>query len=377
MDKISTGTHTNAKLWGTLKVVLFIFLTLFLFFFAIDLMIASIQQLGRDALQSIAVALQNPFTGLFAGLLITAIVQSSSATTSVTVAMVASRSLTIQSAIPIIIGANVGTTITSSVISLGFVNKKKELKRAVAAASYHYFFNLLTLLIIFPLEYYYGILSNASMVVASFVFPERASDSAVVLSYPEPTFVWLINLLSGSIGNVYILILFSFSVLVASILVFRKLISDLLNAGSPEAFSRFFFTNELKSFSWGLITTAAIRSSTITTSVVVPMVAKKISTLKQAVPFIMGANIGTTITAFIAAVFNANTSDAGSIAIAHLLFNALGVFLFFPITVLKKVPVSMARWLGNLTYEYRFAGLVFILVSFFFLPFVLLYFSQN
>lgn len=374
---ISSGTHTNTKLWGWLKAALFIFATLLLFFFAIDLMIASIQQLGRDALHTITGALQNPFTGLFAGLLVTSIVQSSSATTSVIVAMVASGSLTIQSAVPIIIGANVGTTITSSVISLGFVNKRKELKRAVAASGYHYFFNLLTLLIIFPLEYHYSILSKASVAVASLVFSESASDSSVILSYPEPTFKWLINLLFGVIGNVYVLIFFSFSVLVASILVFRKLLSDLLKAGSPEAFSRFFFTNELKSFFWGLITTAAIRSSTITTSVVVPMVAKKISTLKQAVPFIMGANIGTTITAFIAAMFNAKASDAGSIAIAHFLFNAFGVLLFFPITVLKKIPLAMAKWLGNLTYEYRFAGLLFILISFFFLPFVLLYLSQS
>jgi sodium-dependent phosphate cotransporter len=165
--------------------------------------------------------------------------------------------------------------------------------------------------------------------------------------------------------------------LFSSILIFRRLISDLLAAKSPERFSRFFFTNQLKSFAWGLLTTAAIRSSTITTSVVVPIVAKKIATLKDAAPFIMGANIGTTITAFIAAMLNSNTSSAISIAIAHFLFNFIGVLLFFPIPVLRKLPVELASSLGKLTLRYRLAGFVYILTTFFFLPFTLIYFNQD
>ena len=109
---------------------------------------------------------------------------------------------------------------------------------------------------------------------------------------------------------------------------------------SPEFFGRFFFKNSLKSFSWGLLTTAAIRSSTITTSVVVPIVAKKVANLGQAAPFIMGANVGTTITAFIAATLNAHAASAISIAIAHFLFNLIGVMLFFPIPVLRRLPLE-------------------------------------
>ena len=117
------------------------------------------------------------------------------------------------------------------------------------------------------------------------------------------------NFLIAKIPSPFFLAAVAVALLFASILIFRKLISGLLKAKSPEVFSRFFFKSQLKSFIWGLLTTAAIRSSTITTSVVVPIVAQKIVKLKQAAPFILGANIGTTITAFIAAFLNSNTSS--------------------------------------------------------------------
>jgi sodium-dependent phosphate cotransporter len=150
-----------------------------------------------------------------------------------------------------------------------------------------------------------------------------------------------------------------------------------LKATSPENFSRFFFKNQLKSFGWGLVTTAAIRSSTITTSVVVPIVAKKIATLRQAAPFILGANIGTTLTAFIAATLNSNSLGGISIAIAHFLFNLVGVLIFFPIPGLNLLPLKLASGLGDLTQKNRLAGFGFILITFFILPFALIYLSQE
>jgi sodium-dependent phosphate cotransporter len=126
-----------------------------------------------------------------------------------------------------------------------------------------------------------------------------------------------------------------------------------------------------------LVTTAAIRSSTITTSVVVPIVAKKITTLYQAAPFIMGANIGTTITAFIAATFNPGSLGGVSIAIAHFLFNLVGILVFFPIPGLNQLPLRLALGLGDLTRKNRLAGLGFILIAFFILPFALIYLSQK
>lgn len=366
------------KIWETLRIVIYILGTLLLFLFALDLMITSLQHQGREIVRAIILATSNPFTGLFIGLLITAMMQSSSATTSLIVAMVASGSLTIEGAIPIIMGANVGTTITSTIVSLGFINKKKQFRRAVAAGSYHCFFNLLTVIILFPLEYYYGFLSSTSEAIANSFF--SSSGQLVSTGIPTPIrsgFDPLSSFLVDLISNGAILIVLSFVLLFSSIILFRKLISDLLKAGSPQAFSRFFFKNHFKSFLWGLLTTAAIRSSTITTSVVVPIVANRIVNLRQAAPFIMGANVGTTITAFIAAIMYANTPTAVSIAIAHFLFNFIGVLIFFPVSTLRELPIRLASGLGELTMKYRMAGLAFLLLTFFIIPFLLIYFHQN
>lgn len=340
-------------------------------------MTSSLQHLGKNVAETILLATSNPFTGLFIGLLITAMLQSSSTTTSLVVALVASGSITLQSAVPIIMGANIGTTITSTIVSLGFISKKKEFRRAVAAGTYHDFFNILTAAILFPLEYYYGFLSSISIWIADLFFASTINPTENTVSHFWTGFGPIIDFLLRNIGSPFLLALISLAMLFGSILIFRKLISNLLAAKSPERFSRFFFKNQVKSFAWGLLTTAAIRSSTITTSVVVPIVAKKIATLKDAAPFILGANIGTTITAFIAATLNSNTSSAISIAIAHFLFNFIGVLLFFPIPVLRKLPLELANSLGKLTLRYRLAGFVYILTTFFFLPFTLIYINQD
>ena len=376
MANTSPG-ETDYSHWHTVKMVILIVGTLLLFLFSLVLLISSLRYLGSETVQTIIQAISNPFTGLFIGLVMTAMIQSSSTTTSLVVAMVASGSLTIQSAVPVIMGANVGTTITSTIVSLGFINKKKEFKRAVAAGSYHCFFNLLTVVILFPLEYYYGFLSSLAIQTANYFFVPHAQTISNEVTYLWSGFDPFIHILVDIIPNGFVLIVLSFVLLFGSILLFRKLISDLLRAKSPEAFSRFFFKNSVKSFLWGLLTTAAIRSSTITTSVVVPIVAKKITTLCMAAPFIMGANVGTTITAFIAATLNSNTTSGISIALTHFLFNFIGALIFFPVPILRELPISLARELGQIAQKNRLAGFAFILITFFILPFALIYLSQD
>jgi sodium-dependent phosphate cotransporter len=182
---------TSENPWKTYaRNALFILLALVVFLFSIDLMIASLQQLGNVATDTILLATSNPFTGLFIGLLITAIIQSSSATTSMVVALVASGSMSLQAAVPIIMGANIGTTITSTIVSLGFITRKKEFRRAVAAGTYHDFFNILTTVILFPLEYYFGFLSGLSRSIATKFFHEPTGHIAVDFSFLGGYFKW-------------------------------------------------------------------------------------------------------------------------------------------------------------------------------------------
>jgi solute carrier family 34 (sodium-dependent phosphate cotransporter) len=367
---------TEKSQWKVyLRNTAYILAALLVFLFSLDLMIASLQQLGSVATETILLATSNPFTGLFIGLLVTAIIQSSSATTSMVVALVASGSITLPAAVPIIMGANIGTTITSTIVSLGFITKKKEFRRAVAAGTYHDFFNILTTIILFPLEYYFGFLSGMAHSIATKFFHEPTGAVNVDFSFLGGRFEGIITLLKETINNGFLLGILSIVLLFGSIIFFRKVITHILGFGTPEKFQRFFFKNTLKSFGWGLLTTAAIRSSTVTTSLVVPLVAKKVVKLKSAVPFILGANIGTTITAFIAATFNSNA--AISIAIAHFLFNFIGVLIFLPIPFVKDIPLKLANGMGRLTLRYRLVGFSYLFFTFFFIPFLLIYLSKG
>jgi sodium-dependent phosphate cotransporter len=378
MDEVQPSALPPPRWKSIVRNTGYILAALFIFLLALDLMISSLQHLGAAAAQTIIMATSNPFTGLFIGLLVTAIIQSSSATTSMVVALVASGSISLEGAIPIIMGANVGTTITSTIVSLGFITKKKEFRRAVSAGTYHDFFNILTVLILFPLEYYYSFLSGVSEQIAGYFFDQPIGPTTRI-TFLGGGLGTLINQLVQFIDNGFVLVILSFVLLFGSILFFRRMLSRILGletrANAGGGVQRFFFHSPLKSFGWGLILTAAIRSSTITTSLVVPLVAKKVIRLNQAVPFILGANIGTTITAFLAAMSNSNI--AISIAIAHFLFNFIGMVIFSLVPYVKTIPVNLAKGLGKLTIRYRLAGFVYILLTFFFIPFSLIYLNRS
>ena len=103
----------------------------------------------------------NPVMGLIIGMVSTALIQSSSTVTSIIVGMVAGG-LPITIAIPMMMGANIGTSITNTLVSLGHVARKEEFQRAFNAATIHDFFNVLSVLIFLPLEMAFGILEYLS-----------------------------------------------------------------------------------------------------------------------------------------------------------------------------------------------------------------------
>jgi solute carrier family 34 (sodium-dependent phosphate cotransporter) len=373
LPNTSTSSETNFSWQFFLRGVIYFLIGLLVFLFSLDLMISSLQQLGSEVNNTILLATSNPFMGLFIGLLVTALIQSSSTTTSLTVALVASGTLSLEGAVPIIMGANIGTTITSTIVSLSFINHRKEFRRAVAAGSYHGFFKILTALILFPLEYNFHFLSGLARFIAVNFFhePVGLTQNFKMLG---PSLNWPVAFISDKINNGYLLAGLSVVLLFSSILFFRKVISHVIGLGSHEKFQRFFFKGPYKSFGWGLLTTAVIRSSTVTTSLVVPLVAKKVIRLRQAGAFILGANIGTTITAFMASTFNSNA--AISIALTHFLFNFIGLLFFFRTPYLKEIPFILATTLGKSTLRNRFIGFLYLLVVFFLIPFTLIYFSQ-
>jgi sodium-dependent phosphate cotransporter len=137
------GSHSLGKYRSVLNLLFFLFF-LYLFFLSIELLGSAFKGFGKGFAEQLIAATSNPFTGLFIGLLSTSIVQSSSLTTSIVVGMVASGTITIQNAIPFVMGANIGTTITNIIVAMGYITRKNEFQRAFAAATVHDFFNMLS-----------------------------------------------------------------------------------------------------------------------------------------------------------------------------------------------------------------------------------------
>jgi len=134
---------------------------LYLFICSLGFLADAFKLLGGRAASEVFTSnavLSNPITGLMMGLLGTVLLQSSSTTTSITVSMVASGILPVRPAIPIIMGANIGTSVTNTIVAIGQIGDKTQFRRAFAGATVHDAFNLLSVCIILPLELITGYL---------------------------------------------------------------------------------------------------------------------------------------------------------------------------------------------------------------------------
>ena len=351
-----------------------IFSIILLFLLAIDLMIYALSSIGLGAAQELIKIADIPFISLFIGLLTTALIQSSSTVTSIAVAMVASGTISLDMGIFVIMGANIGTTLTSDIISLSYITNKNKFRLALSAAVVHDFFNIFTTIIIFPLEYYYKILSGSAMYITRMLGVKQPTPDMVVskpvYSVTKPLTVGIADL----INNDWIIAIMGILLLFAAIKLFSTYSYKLLIGKSKDKMKSYIFSNPFKSFSWGLLFTGALQSSSITTSLSVPLVATRKVSLSSVFPFIMGANIGTTITALLAAIFKSEA--AVSLAIAHLVFNFIGVLIFLPFTKIRNFPVDLARRFGLLASDNRLIGFFYIILTFFLIPFFLIYLSR-
>jgi sodium-dependent phosphate cotransporter len=370
-NNLLKAERTPPKWYWSVLMMLF---AIFFFLFSIDLVSASVTMLGRETAQSILLATSNPFIGLFIGLLATALIQSSSTVTAMTVAVVASGYISLGNAIPIVMGANIGTTLTSTLVSLGFVTNRTQFRKAISAGAVHDFFNIIMVLLLFPLEYYYGFLSKMAVSLTDslrdvgFVGNSNLGSIEYNLSSLSRTFLEILpnNFLSILIALVFLFL----SIKLLSNIIYSQLIGE-----SKDRLMKFVFDNPYKSFGWGMVFTGGIQSSSITTSLMVPLVATGRVKLSNSFPFVMGANIGTTLTALLAAF--TKTDAAVSLALVHLIMNMIGVLIFLPFPILRKIPVKLAYWFGAMTLESRIIGFSYILFTFFLLPFTLIYVNKD
>lgn len=366
---------TQAKLKaGKLRKAIILLLGLLLFLFSIDLLTLSMIRLNNDLVEELLKATDNPFIGLFVGLLMTALVQSSSTVTAMVVAVVASGSLSLSQAVPVVMGANIGTTITSTLVAFSFFLKKGEFKRAMSAGVVHDIFNILTVLILFPLEFYFDFLSKlATRLTIYFFDANNVLDTSYTYNvlFTRPLTNWLYEMLNMPILSLVLAVV----LLLLSIKFLSSAVLDTFITEDVKNVNKHIFKDPFVAFLYGLLATAAIQSSTVTTSLVVPAVANRKVSLMKVFPFIIGANIGTTITAAIAAIYK--TEAAISLAIVHILFNLMGALIFLPSKSLRNIPVRLASFLGSKSADSKVVALAYILLTFFIIPFLLIYFNRQ
>lgn len=373
MEVTQVKPHLIKTSIGIVAKVATITVVVYAFFVSIELMARAFGLLGKEVVDHILVATSNPFIGLLIGLLSTAILQSSSVITAATVAIVASGTLSIHSAIPIIMGANIGTTVTSTLVALSFLENKKEFRKAIACATVHSFFNIITVAILFPLELFTSFLSQIAIRITSLFYNFTylgIHGKPFFEAFIKPVSFLIIDFLAN---NTFIIIPLSLIMLLFSIKAITYLLKHDYAEEKLKKLDRFFFKNKYKALLTGMVLTAIVQSSSLITSLAVPLVATNKVYLRRIFPFIMGANIGTTVTALFAAL--SISELAVSIALVHVLFNLIGTLLHF-FTPLQQIPVWLSRRLGSATVKSRLFGFAYILCLFFIVPFLLIYFSR-
>ena len=370
----------------------------------------------------------NPIAGMLVGVLVTVLVQSSSTSTSIVITMVAADLLTVRQAISLIMGANIGTSVTSTIVALSQSVDRGEFRRAFAAATVHDMFNFLTVLVFLPLEAATGYLYNLSLALinASPGLQSGSKPPDILKALTKP-FTKLVGSLdknvitklavadtpealaeledarllkyyfgatkkdmSDAAAGVLVLIV-ALAVLCTTLFVIVYTLKSLLkgqiaiwlhksvNGNVPDIK----VGNFVIPMGWlsgylamvvGLFVTIAVQSSSITTSALTPLVGVGVITVDRMYPTVLGANIGTCITGVLAAL----AADSSKlyltlqVAYSHLLFNISGIVLWYVIWPLRAVPINAAKFLGNTTAKYRWFAVAYLISCFFFIPAIIM-----
>jgi sodium-dependent phosphate cotransporter len=361
-------------LLGKLLTVLFL---LFVFLLGVKGLGDGFKLLGRDLLEAFFSATENPFIALMIGILSTTLVQSSSVSTSMIVGLVAApeNPLPVANAVPMIMGTNIGTTVTNTVVALGHLGRREEFRRAFAVATCHDFFNFLTVAVLLVFELLTGYLRRTASLLTSLfgdvsgVRYESPLEGVlrVGLSPVEGLSQALFEspqLQGALIIGVSALFIF------AALFLLVKTMRTAMQSRVEVFLSRFLNQSGVLSILVGVIVTVMVQSSSITTSLLVPLAGAGMITLQQAFPIALGANIGTTLTALIAsmAVSGVNARFGVTIALVHLLFNLTGTLMVYPVKAIRQVPLKMAQRLADVAANSRQWALAYVIILFYGLP---------
>lgn len=340
-----------ATIIGFAKVLFF----LYCFLISIDLMGAAFKASGKGFTDSLMRTTSNPFIGLVIGIVVTSLIQSSSTTTSIIVAMVGAGTLPLKSAIPMVMGANIGTTVTNTIVSFGYVGRKTEFERSFGASIVHDIFNIYATILLFPIEIYYEIIYKSAL------YLERAFVGVGGLAFTSPLKMIVKPVsdpISHFISNHILLLIVALICLFLSMSQIVSNMKGIVMERIEHVLNRYLFRNAFVSILVGIAFTAIVQSSSITTSLIIPLVGAGLLTIEQIFPYTLGANIGTTVTALLAAL-SVGKEAAMTVAICHFIFNVYGIVLMYPIRI---IPIKTAKLIASFVSKSRKHFLIFLVI---------------
>jgi sodium-dependent phosphate cotransporter len=346
---------------------------LYLFLVGVKSLETGISALGSDFVDDVFSSVSGPLAGLAAGILATVLVQSSSVTTATIVGLVGSGVLPVETAVPMVMGANIGTTVTNTLASLGHLRQSAYFQRAFAAATVHDYFNILAVIILLPLEVSFGVVTKLATWAEELLeglLPSADGSSPIKDAVKAPV-TWMsegIETLGLSQFLGPILLLAGIALIFVSLWQITRQMKELMSGRIENAVNSVLSKGAgISAMVAGLVMTVAVQSSSITTSIMVPLVAAGVLTLQNAFPVTLGANLGTTVTALLASVA-ADSPDALTIALAHVSFNVLGILIFYPIPQMRQIPIWLAERTGEIAVRNRSLVLVYIVGLFIVVP---------
>lgn len=249
-----------------------------LFLFGMSVMGESLERRAGGSLRLLLGRLTtNRAAGLFTGLLVTAVIQSSSATTVMVVGFVNSGLMTLRQAINVIMGANIGTTVTAWILSLSGIDSGNVFVRLLKPSSFT------------------PVLAFVGIILYLFVKDAKKKDTGMIL-LGFATLMFGMETMSGAVSGL------------AQIPAFQSLF--------------LLFQNPLLGVLAGAVLTAIIQSSSASVGILQALAVTGQVSCGAAIPIIMGQNIGTCVTAMVSSV-GAN-KNARRAALVHLLFNVIG-----------------------------------------------------
>jgi len=366
--------------------------------------------------------LNNAIAGLLVGVLVTVLVQSSSTSTSIIITMVAAELLTVEQAIPLVMGANIGTSVTSTIIALGQANERNEFRRAFAAATVHDMFNFLSVIVLLPLEVvtqYLFKLSKA-LIDATPGLEKGSKPPDILKAITKPFTKEVISIDKKVITKIavaktpeelaeledlkilkhffknttmddtlagIICLIAALATLCICITCIVYMLKKLLR-GRIRVWLHKSVNGQVPDIKCGGITipmgwaagylamlmglgiTICVQSSSITTSALTPLVGVGVLSLDRMYPVVCGANIGTCLTGILAAL----AADSSKlyltlqVAYAHLFFNLSGIVMWYAVWPLRAFPINAAKFMGNTTAKYRWFAVAYLILCFFVIP---------